>query len=611
MRSPEEANRAVAGLDSRIEPHVSGGTEPLLATVWSDQTYQLLMQRDSMRRYADAIRKASTWYEKNKNIGFQGPNPMPCRFFALGRGCIFGRNCIFAHGPVVANPSDLRSAPAVVGDGDGMEVSQSESAPTRMMVAHSGHTSQTVESSAMDQDFVESNGVHDKYRRQSDSGSGSVRGQAQLAAGHPDYDSGSGAVGMKEELSVHHGAVNRGGMRAQAEYSLNGLGDRGGSSWRVDGRRGGGHVSPDLENNPDSRSKADYGVASSSFRSRGYKADGSSDRSYYERHHMRENPDVEGRTRDMRRSDRGRSPGEKYYGERIPGRVNGSRRGDTSRGDPYRDGSGRETTYNEDASGQYAKGDYMGVKHARDAREGRYSRPDDQGYYYEEEGEVRSKGHRSALSRDYSDPGDGMMKRGSGVYRGDGRGRRGESFGSNYREESYDEDHERVVYPARGRRGEYNEGHHRDMSDEHAASRDADDTEYGRRRGHRGSGKTVEGEISRDDPEVEGGWVSGRDLDEAIEREDYVGSAKQSSRGNQPGGPTFTFNAKVRDSEAPNPAQPAGPTFSIRMPDNLNRILGGPPLVDDDGLEQQMEDSRPWADRAEGSKRGRHKARLR
>lgn len=104
MRSPEEAARAELGLNTKVEPHVSGGHEPLLASVWNEQMYQLLMARESMRRYADSMRKASTWYEKNKNVDFQGPNPMLCRFFALGRGCIFGRNCVFAHGPAPADP---------------------------------------------------------------------------------------------------------------------------------------------------------------------------------------------------------------------------------------------------------------------------------------------------------------------------------------------------------------------------------------------------------------------------------------------------------------------------------------------------------------------------
>lgn len=99
MRSQEEAARAVAGLNKEVVPHVSEGRDtPLVAAVWSEEAYQALMAKDNMRRYADSMRKASTWYEKHKNTGFHGPaGPIPCRFFALGRGCMFGRNCVYGH----------------------------------------------------------------------------------------------------------------------------------------------------------------------------------------------------------------------------------------------------------------------------------------------------------------------------------------------------------------------------------------------------------------------------------------------------------------------------------------------------------------------------------
>lgn len=108
MRSHEEAARAVSGINHKFAPHVSAGDEPLVADVWDEETYQNLMMRDNLRQYADSMRKASSWYEKHKNDPFPGSDvPSPCRFFALGRGCIFGRNCIFTHaaipGPALIN----------------------------------------------------------------------------------------------------------------------------------------------------------------------------------------------------------------------------------------------------------------------------------------------------------------------------------------------------------------------------------------------------------------------------------------------------------------------------------------------------------------------------
>lgn len=92
--------RAVAGLSGKLVPHVTEQLDhKLSASVWSENAYQELMAKDNMRWYADSIRRASTWYEKHKNVGFVGPagDPLPCNFFALGRGCMFGRNCVFRH----------------------------------------------------------------------------------------------------------------------------------------------------------------------------------------------------------------------------------------------------------------------------------------------------------------------------------------------------------------------------------------------------------------------------------------------------------------------------------------------------------------------------------
>lgn len=100
MKYLEEAERAVVGLSGRLLPNVSAGRNvPLMAAVWREEMYQALMSRDNMRRYADSMRKASTWYEKHKNLMFEGraEGSVPCRFFALGRGCIFGNNCDFIH----------------------------------------------------------------------------------------------------------------------------------------------------------------------------------------------------------------------------------------------------------------------------------------------------------------------------------------------------------------------------------------------------------------------------------------------------------------------------------------------------------------------------------
>lgn len=101
MRSHEEATRAVDGISSTVRPEVSAGKDPLLASVWDEQTYRILMMRDNLRQYADNMRKASSWFEKHKHIGGEGPEGRStCRFFALGHGCIFGLNCKFAHGAI-------------------------------------------------------------------------------------------------------------------------------------------------------------------------------------------------------------------------------------------------------------------------------------------------------------------------------------------------------------------------------------------------------------------------------------------------------------------------------------------------------------------------------
>lgn len=102
MRSLEEAARAVDGLHGELLPHVSARPNvPLSASVKSEEVYQSIMAEDGRRQYADSMRKASTWYEKHKSSGYHNPagEPLSCRFFDLGRGCIFGRNCRFFHDP--------------------------------------------------------------------------------------------------------------------------------------------------------------------------------------------------------------------------------------------------------------------------------------------------------------------------------------------------------------------------------------------------------------------------------------------------------------------------------------------------------------------------------
>lgn len=107
MKSIEEALRAVAGLQDKIVPHVSpqvnnhAGPPPprLVASIWREEHYLALMSKENMRAYADTMRKASTWYERQTKSGFMDTRGerMPCRFFALGRGCIFGNACGFSH----------------------------------------------------------------------------------------------------------------------------------------------------------------------------------------------------------------------------------------------------------------------------------------------------------------------------------------------------------------------------------------------------------------------------------------------------------------------------------------------------------------------------------
>lgn len=114
MRSHEEAARAVKGLTSKVRREVSAGQEPLLASVWDEQTYRILMMRDNLRQYADNMRKASSWFEKHKHTNGMGPEGrLPCRFFALGHGCIFGVNCKFAHGMNLRGPPVVNGAAGV------------------------------------------------------------------------------------------------------------------------------------------------------------------------------------------------------------------------------------------------------------------------------------------------------------------------------------------------------------------------------------------------------------------------------------------------------------------------------------------------------------------
>lgn len=98
MRSLDEAARAVAGLDGRVVQVVAKDANiPLRAAVWREEIYQALMARDNMRRYADSVRKASTWFEKHKDSVFRPGDDIRCRFYAMGRGCIFGHSCVFRH----------------------------------------------------------------------------------------------------------------------------------------------------------------------------------------------------------------------------------------------------------------------------------------------------------------------------------------------------------------------------------------------------------------------------------------------------------------------------------------------------------------------------------
>lgn len=98
MKSLEEASRAVTALDCSEMPHLSGAPATLAAAIWREDLYQALMSRENMRIYADSMRAASTWYEKQTKSGVSELQAkVPCRFFALGRGCIFGKNCGFSH----------------------------------------------------------------------------------------------------------------------------------------------------------------------------------------------------------------------------------------------------------------------------------------------------------------------------------------------------------------------------------------------------------------------------------------------------------------------------------------------------------------------------------
>lgn len=107
MKSIEEASRAVNALNGSVMPHVSpragdhpgAPSTPLTAAIWREDLYQALMSRENMRVYADSMRRASTWYEKQTKSGVPEMHmkQMSCRFYALGRGCIFGKNCGFSH----------------------------------------------------------------------------------------------------------------------------------------------------------------------------------------------------------------------------------------------------------------------------------------------------------------------------------------------------------------------------------------------------------------------------------------------------------------------------------------------------------------------------------
>lgn len=123
MKSIEEASRAVAGLNGQVMPHVSpqvshpGPPPPrLVAAIWREEHYLALMSKENMRAYADSMRKASTWYERQTKSGFLDARGerMPCRFFALGRGCIFANNCGFSHEreppPYVRGPVNTHSS---------------------------------------------------------------------------------------------------------------------------------------------------------------------------------------------------------------------------------------------------------------------------------------------------------------------------------------------------------------------------------------------------------------------------------------------------------------------------------------------------------------------
>lgn len=94
----------MAGLNGDIMPHISPHVSdhsgapppPLTAAIWREELYQALMSRENMRIYADSMRRASTWYEKQTKSDVVD-KLMPCCFYALGRGCIFGTNCVFIH----------------------------------------------------------------------------------------------------------------------------------------------------------------------------------------------------------------------------------------------------------------------------------------------------------------------------------------------------------------------------------------------------------------------------------------------------------------------------------------------------------------------------------
>lgn len=125
MKSIEEASRAVNGLDGKEVPHVSPRVSdhsgapipPLTAAIWREDLYQALMSRENMRIYADSMRRASTWYEKQTKSGASEMQAklMPCRFYALGRGCIFGKNCGFSHDDHLGNPQSGAARPSFGG----------------------------------------------------------------------------------------------------------------------------------------------------------------------------------------------------------------------------------------------------------------------------------------------------------------------------------------------------------------------------------------------------------------------------------------------------------------------------------------------------------------